>query len=685
VQVCGWILLHAAIALLIYSLFGSLPFKNTYIEKGVGKHLVKTRLYGVVRHPGVYGFTAVMLSMFLLSTSKLMAIAGLIWLATDIVLVIFQDAVVFPRMFPGYAQYRKETPMFIPTRESIARFAAEFKSKDINKGRKVVMSTVAELFAQGKNDEVWKRCCGFLDLSIEDFIRIQKRLLMEQVELLKKCELGQYIMEGASPETPEEFRASVPLTTYADYAPYLLKRRMDVLPKKPLLWQYTSGKSGEYAYRWAPITARAFDEIEPLVFAMMILASATKRGEVNLHKCDRVLYSMAPPPYATGTIVRAFPHELFTMLPPVAEAERMTFEERVKKGFDLALSEGLDMSISMSSVAVAIGQRFSRRAAESGESSKWLKQNPKTLLRLAKGMLNARLHRRALLPRDLWKLKGLVTFGIDGEVFREKIKEMWGCYPLDFHGCTEAPIIAMQAWDHSGMTFVPHLNFFEFIPEKDALLSREDATFKPRTLLTNELEPGNYELVITSLHGGPFMRYRLGHMVKITAKRNDALGIDIPQMSFLSRIDDQIDIAGFTRLGEKVIWRAIENTGLQYVDWVARKEVREKPLLHLYLEMKGEDRRTPVEQIAEKIHAELKLIDPSYNELESITGLRPLMLTLLPEGAFKTYEVRQKAAGAAIGHMKPAHIEPSPETLGFLTRSSKSVKARGEEHVEATL
>jgi phenylacetate-coenzyme A ligase PaaK-like adenylate-forming protein len=65
----------------------------------------------------------------------------------------------------------------------------------------------------------------------------------------------------------------------------------------------------------------------------------------------------------------------------------------------------------------------------------------------------------------------------------------------------------------------------------------------------NELEPGNYELVITSLHGGPFVRYRLGHMIKILSLRNENLGIDIPQMSFVSRIDDQIDIAGFN------VWR----------------------------------------------------------------------------------------------------------------------------------
>ncbi|GAG12379.1 unnamed protein product, partial [marine sediment metagenome] len=189
------------------------------------------------------------------------------------------------------------------------------------------MSVEAELFKKGKYEELWQRCCGFIDLSLEDFMRIQRRLLMEQLELLKKCELGQRAMNGARPESIEEFRELVPLTTYADYAPYLLKRRMDVLPKKPILWQCTSGKSGEYPYRWAPVTARQLDEIEQIIFALMFFSSCKKKGEINLRKSDKVLYGMAPPPYTTGTMTRVFPHELFSLLPPIEESEIMPFEE----------------------------------------------------------------------------------------------------------------------------------------------------------------------------------------------------------------------------------------------------------------------------------------------------------------------------------------------------------------------
>ena len=542
------------------------------------------------------------------------------------------------------------------------------------------MTTEAELFKQGRHEELWQRCCGFIDLSLGDFMKVQRRLLLEQLELLKGCELGRYIMNGANPNTVVEFREQVPLTTYTDYAPYLLKRKMDVLPRKPILWQYTSGKSGEYPFRWAPVTAGQLDEIEPLIFAMVFFSGCKQRKEIVFNEHDKVFYGMAPPPYATGSMARAFPHELFNFLPSVEEAEQMSFEDRIQQGFKMALSEGLDLCFALSSVTVAIGNRFS----QSGKKTdiKALLKRPRALLRLIKGLIKSKLAGRPLLPKDIWSLKGLITFGIDGSVYREKIREMWGRYPLDFHGCTEAILIAMQTWDYQGMTFIPHLNFFEFIPEEESIKSREDPTYQPSTLLLDEVKPGNYELVITSFHGGPFIRYRLGHLIKIISLRNEQLNIDIPQMVFLSRIDDQIDIAGFTRLSEKVIWQALENTGIAYEDWTARKEVKDKPVLHLYLELR-ENGFVTEEQAAESVHQELKRLDAPYADLESFTGLRPLEITLLPENAFHLYKLRQQTAGAELAHLKPPHINPSDDTIDFLVNTAGKAVVTTRQKVEA--
>lgn len=541
------------------------------------------------------------------------------------------------------------------------------------------MSQLGDMLEQGQYDEMWDRCCGFIDLSINQFMDIQKRLLLEQIEMLKNCQLGKGIFNGANPTTVEEFRRMVPLTSYEDYAPYLLKRRWEVLPRKPIIWQYTSGKSAEYSYRWAPVTARMMDETEALVFALAFFSGAKKRRDVTIRPNDRVLYGMAPPPYATGTMTRVFPHEIFQFLPPVEEAELTSFEERVTRGFKMGLEKGMDYCLSMSSVTVAMGEKF-KNSGGKVEIKKMVKK-PAMLARLIKGKMKAKLAGRPMLPKDLWKLKGLITYGIDGEVFRDKINEMWGCYPLDFHGCTEAPIIAMQTWDHQGMTFIPHMNFYEFIPEAEAVKCWQDPSYQPQTCLMNELKPGNYELVITNFHGGAFVRYRLGHLVQITSLRNDKLDIDIPQMRFLTRVDDQIDIAGFTRLSEKVLWQALEHSGVAYQNWIACKETSKgRPVLRFYLEPKLGQRIT-AQEAAGLIHAELKQLDQPYSELEDFTGLHPLEVTILPRGAFKLYKLKQQSAGAELAHLSPPRINASPEIIEFLISTAGKVRVTELEKV----
>ncbi len=243
----------------------------------------------------------------------------------------------------------------------------------------------------------------------------------------------------------------------------------------------------------------------------------------------------------------------------------------------------------------------------------------------------------------------------------------------------------MQTWDHEGMTFVPHMNFFEFIPEAEAVKCWQDPAYQPETFLMDELKPGKYELVITNLHGGAFVRYRLGHLVEITALRNDKLDIDIPQMRFLTRVDDQIDIAGFTRLSEKVIWQALENSGVEYEDWTARKEViGHKPELHVYVELKRTETKS-AEEVAAAVHAELKKLDTPYAELEEFTGLQPIDATVLPHGAFKLYKLRQQAAGAELAHLKPPHINASDSIIDFLTSIASRVRVTEAESVATTV
>ena len=148
------------------------------------------------------------------------------------------------------------------------------------------------LYKSGRYEELWERHCSFIDLKLDNFMSIQKRLLLEQRPLLRRCELGKEIMKGVRPQTVDEFRKKVPLTTYADYAPYFSQKREDILPEKPYMWLHTSGRSGEYT-KWVPITERRYHEMGMMCLGALIFCTCHKHGDINVAVNDKWLYALA--------------------------------------------------------------------------------------------------------------------------------------------------------------------------------------------------------------------------------------------------------------------------------------------------------------------------------------------------------------------------------------------------------
>jgi hypothetical protein len=534
------------------------------------------------------------------------------------------------------------------------------------------MADMLTLLRQGREEDLWNMCCGFIDMKLEQFMNVQKRLLMEQIHLLAKCPLGARFFSGRIPSTVDEFRKRVPLTTYSDYCPDLIEKRTHVLPVKPLIWQHTSGKTGEYGVKWVPLTGRYCHEVAKLVLGIAIFSGSSKHNNITkLKENPLMIYAVAPRPYTSGTLVNILQKEFpLRSLPPLEQAEILSFEDRLREGFREAMSEGLDGFGGLSLALVAIGERLRSQANKTSLSSIVFK--PKSLWRLVKALTKSRIARRPLLPMDLWAVKGITGAGTDSIVLKNKIKEIWGRYPLDAYICTEGCVIATQTWDYKDMTFVPNLNFLEFIPEQESQKLDHDRDYVPSTLLLDEVvSGGTYEVVITNFHGGALVRYRMGDLVRITALRNNNLNIDIPQMTFERRRDEIIDLGGYVRLTEKTIWQAIENSKIPYEDWTAQKETGEKPILHLYLELKKGVTISP-STLAEAIYDEMKKMDERvnaasiYDTLTSIEGGVPIFVHLLKPGAFEEYAQRQRARGSDLAHLKPPHINPAPDILSIL-------------------
>ena len=178
------------------------------------------------------------------------------------------------------------------------------------------------------NKELWQRYCGFLDLPIDEFMEIQKHLLIEQIDLVADSLLGKKIMGGNKLRSVEEFRHAVPLTTYKDYEPYLSERQEDALVEKPYFWSHTSGRGGEF--KWIPYTRHAFERIPRYTLAAGILASADAKGQINLVPGMRLLLNVASRPYITGCLFHYFAQYFsFQSIPPLEQAEKMEFQERM--------------------------------------------------------------------------------------------------------------------------------------------------------------------------------------------------------------------------------------------------------------------------------------------------------------------------------------------------------------------
>jgi len=546
------------------------------------------------------------------------------------------------------------------------------------------MPRAVDLLRQGRGEELWQMCCGFLSLSREQFMAIQERLLLEQLELLRHSELGKKILNGVNPTTIDDFRQKVPLTTYADYIPELAEKRENALPVKPASWVHSSGRSGEYPCKWIPLTPKFADELSVIMYGAGILSGCSGWGDVSRAiERPKLVYTVAPRPYMSGAMASMLglqsPSEY---LPPLEESETMSFEDRIKLGFKQALGEGLDYFFGLSLVLVTVGNKFSQSSSKV-DIVPFLRQ-PKALLRLTKGLIKSKLAHRHMLPKDLWSVKGILCGGLDSWVYKEKIKELWGRYPLDVYAGTEGGIYATQTWDYEGMTFIPSLNFLEFIPETEHFKWQLDRSYQPKTVLLDEVKAGeNYEVVITNFHGGPMVRYRPGDMIRITSLRNEKLGIDIPQMVFERRADGLIDFI-FIRLTEKTIWQAIEKAGVDYEDWTAYKKPGE-PVLSVYIELKNGDNTSQAE-VSKAIYEQIiksdnenkdtqYLVRDDYADMINFN----VEVNLLPQGAFANYTAQRQAEGADLAHLKPPHINPSPKVLSLLLSKPEAVPATKSE------
>jgi hypothetical protein len=487
---------------------------------------------------------------------------------------------------------------------------------------------------------------------------------MDAVDRAAVSQLGQKILRGSKPGDLYEFQSKVPLTTYSDYDPFLSDRDEGSLSEKPFLWCHSSGRGGRY--KWIPQTEQCYEKATRNFIGSCLLASARKRGEVRIRPSFKLLATLPPPPYTSGTVYDYLMSRIsFMPIPHPDQVEGLEFPDKLQKGFEIALREGVDILGAISSVLVRMGQAFASSARKKKFSLSML--HPKVVARMVRAISRAKRENRGLLPKDLWAPKGIVAGGMDTFIYKNDIAHYWGTEPFDFYVTTETLFIAMQAWNKKAMSFIPDSVFFEFIPlESSGQVS--DPSQKPLTL--GQLEEGKlYEVVVTQFHGMPLMRYRIGDVIKVLSMNDEETGIMLPQISIQRKVGETIDLAGLSSLDEKTIWQAISNAELEYTDWAALKEFEDnQSYLRIYLELREPEEPREVEAM---IHENLQLLDEDYRDVERYLGFNPIKVTLLSPGTFMSYIGESRREGADLAHLKPKHINPGQAAIQRLLIWSK--------------
>ena len=509
-------------------------------------------------------------------------------------------------------------------------------------------------------EEIWQEYCGFLDLSIDEYMQIQNRLMEEQIALWSNCALGQRFLKGKKLNSIEEFRQQIPLTTYEDYADILLPKQGSMLPDEPIIWIQTTWEGGRHPIKVAPYTKSMLDTYRNNVLACMILSTTETKGKFDVKARDTFLYGLAPLPYATGLFPLALNDEIdIDFLPPVKEAVQMSFGERNKKGFKMGLSRGIDFFFGLGSVAyfVSLSLTNMRSSGDNGKNSGLSGCSVPMLARLAKAKYRCSKENRELLPKDLFDLKGFMVAGTDNNSYKDDLEQLWGVRPMELFAGTEPSCIGTETWTRDGMYFFPDTCFYEFIPEQEMMRSLADTMYQPKTYLMNEVIPGEkYELVISVLKGGAFVRYRVGDVYRCVGLENPTDGTRIPRFHYIDRIPTVIDIAGFTRITENSIQNVIALSHLQIADWVAVKEYNQekRPLMHLYVEMESQSLASQAlskEILRQHLSVYFKYVDQDYQDLKRILGVDPLEITILRCGTFAEY---QRKTGKQLRKMNPS-------------------------------
>lgn len=519
----------------------------------------------------------------------------------------------------------------------------------------------------------------------DQYATLSSRTLDRLLALNGRTEYGRrYGLDGAN---PRRVFNQLPLSTYADYAPYierLAAGEQNLLSNEPLVYfASTSGTTGPQ--KLIPVTRRQMllnirNLVMPFGLAIRqgILKPIRSRAMVILTEHSGGLTPGGVPKGAaiTGSF-RYMGDIIDSFLTAPGEVMRV-HDQATARYLQLLFALGEERLLMIvaffpTMLLFTLRDLLTRHESLLRDLADGTLSEELELSAAGRASLRRRLIRQpararalaALLERDqfnvanIWPAVGAILTASGGSFrfYIDQLRPHLGGVPVysPVYGASEAIIGIGYSVDEPYYLLLPSGTYVELVPVEDA----DNPGARP--IAAAQAKPGScYEVVVTTLAG--FTRYRMHDVVRVVGFQGQT-----PVIEFIERSGQVIDVLGEKTAEHHVVeavGKACEAVKARVVDYFVAPDCEHTParyLLALEAWRDGGDSRDDVQQLVQVAEGALRRGAPDYDEERELGTLAPMTAALLKPGAFERYRARRIASGVSATQIKMPHAVPDPE------------------------
>jgi len=517
------------------------------------------------------------------------------------------------------------------------------------------------------------------------YAMLSSRTLDRILALNGRTEYGHRL--GLDVANPRRAFDRLPLTTYADYAPYierLAAGERNLLSSQPLVYfASTSGTTGPQ--KLIPVTRQQM--LMNIRNLMMPFGLAIRQGILKpLRSRAMVILTEHSGGLTSGGVPRgAAITGSFRYMGDVIDAF-LTAPGDVMRVHDQATARYLQLLFALREEQLAMILAFFPtmllftlrdlvarhesllRDLADGTLSRQLELSAVVRARLRRRLVRQPARARALaalLERDqfnvasIWPDVGAILTASGGSFrfYIDQLQPYLGGVPVysPVYGASEAIIGIGYSVDEPYYLMLPSVAYTELVPVEEA-----DSP-NARPIPAARATAGRcYEVVVTTLAG--FTRYRLHDVVRVVGFHRQT-----PVIEFIERSGQVIDVLGEKTAEHHVVEaveRACKAVKACIVDYFVAPDCGATPahyLLALEVSPDGADHRDDVQKLVQVADNALCSSSPDYDEERKLGTLAPMRAALLRPGAFERYRARRIASGVSATQIKMPHAVPDPE------------------------